>query len=39
MADIARKRGWNKRTANQSAITTTRYFTQYATAEFAIAIA
>jgi hypothetical protein len=39
MADIAPKRGWINRTATQFAITTTRYLTQYATAEFAIGIA
>ena len=39
MADIARKRGWINRTANQFAITTARYLTQYATPEFAIDIA
>jgi hypothetical protein len=40
MADIARKRGWISRTANQFAITTTtRYLTGYATTGFPIAIA
>ena len=39
LADIARKRGWINCTATQCAITTTRYLTHYATAEFGIAIA
>ena len=39
MAHIARKRGWINRTANQFAITTTRYFTEYAATQFPIAIA
>jgi hypothetical protein len=38
MADIARKRGWINRTANQFAIATTRYLTAYATTELPIAI-
>ncbi len=38
MADMARKRGWINRTANQFAITTTRYLTAYATTELPIAI-
>ncbi len=39
MADIARKRGWINRPANQFAITTTRYLSDYSTTEFPIAIA
>jgi len=39
MADVARKRGWINRAANQFAITTTRYLTEYAPKEFPIAIA
>ncbi len=39
MADLALKRGWISRSANQFAITTTRYFSDYATTEFPNAIA
>ena len=39
MADIARKRGWVDRAANQFAITMTRYSNQYKATEFPIAIA
>jgi hypothetical protein len=39
MADIARNRGWINRTANQFAITTTRYLAAHATTELPIAIA
>jgi hypothetical protein len=39
MADVARERGWINRTVNQFAITTTRCLSDYATAEFPIAIA
>jgi hypothetical protein len=39
MADIARKRGWINRTANQFAITATRDFIEYAATGFPIAIA
>jgi hypothetical protein len=39
MADVARKRDWVNRTANQFAITTTRSLTEYTKTEFPIAIA
>ena len=39
MADVARKRGWVNRTANQFAITMTRSLTEYTKTEFPIAIA
>jgi hypothetical protein len=39
MADVARKRDWVNRTANQFAITMTRSSTEYTKTEFPIAIA
>ena len=39
MADIARKRDWVDRAANQFAITMTRYSNEYKATEFPIAIA
>jgi hypothetical protein len=39
MADVARKRDWINRTANPFVITMTRSLTEYAKAEFPIAIA
>jgi hypothetical protein len=39
MADVARKRDWVNRTANQFAITMTRSLTEYTKTEFPIAIA
>jgi hypothetical protein len=39
MTDIARKRDWANRTANQFAITMTRSLTEYTKTEFPIAIA
>jgi hypothetical protein len=39
MADVARERDWINPTAKEFAITTTRYLTEYATTELAVAIA
>jgi len=39
MADVARERGWINCTAREFSITTTRYLTEYATTELAVAIA
>jgi len=39
MTDVARKRDWVNRTANQFAITVTRSLTEYTKTEFPIAIA
>ena len=39
MADVARKRGWIGRTANQFAITTASYLAGFTTTEFPIFVA